>query len=105
MMFALALVGTPPLWERRPRRDSTQTHRPEGGPPTPPHPLWEPRLCGSGAPAAIGIPQPHRPEGGPPTTPPLWERRPRRDWRDKLMDDFMQDCARLAGWRWNDEEN
>lgn len=24
---------------------------------------------------------------------------------DKLMEDFMQDCARLAGWRWNDEEN
>jgi len=24
---------------------------------------------------------------------------------DRLVDDFMQDCARLADWRWNDEEN
>jgi hypothetical protein len=24
---------------------------------------------------------------------------------DTLIDDFMQDCTRLAGWRWNDEEN
>lgn len=24
---------------------------------------------------------------------------------DKLIDDFMQDCARLAGWRWTDAEN
>jgi hypothetical protein len=27
------------------------------------------------------------------------------DGLDKLMEDFMQDCARLAGWRWDDEKN
>ena len=24
---------------------------------------------------------------------------------DRLIDDFMEDCTRLAGWRWNDEED
>ena len=81
---AALLQHRAPLWERRPRRDfrgaEPSRHRAGGGPPTTPRPP-----CRSGALAAIfgrrnlhGI--------GPGAAllqhrAPLWERRPRRDFR------------------------